>query len=156
MPLSDTDVIDLLSILPTLTDFTFHEQWACIYSPKDGWKEVEPGIHHTAMTVTSTLLERLTAPAFTFDAFATNRYPLLPKLKSLRLAVLHHFDADSTFVEMVKSRWFIPKSETMEKMIEVALTVLYRDLDPKIYEPLKIIERDGMRLTVMGNGAYIV
>ncbi|KAL0569432.1 hypothetical protein V5O48_012536 [Marasmius crinis-equi] len=156
MPLHDTDVIHILTSVPTLEELTLHEQWACVHAPKHSWKLVYPGVHATTMTVSETLLKRLTASAFSINVYAQERHPLVPKLKCFRLAVLHHFTADIAFVEMAKSRWFTPNPGATERLKEVSLTVLYRELDSKIYAPLKALERDGMMVTVMGNGSYIV
>ncbi|KAL0572330.1 hypothetical protein V5O48_009634 [Marasmius crinis-equi] len=175
MPLATADVLDLLRYTLLLEDFTLHESWTgpdatqrpppppppskssnSTKKPKFNGLCLEPGSHPNLATVTKAFLEALMMPEFYNNAFAVQSHHFLSRLRHLRLKVQDHFDADVEFVQMVLSRTS-ELLEVEERLRTVELVVLGRELDTALYEPLKRVEReDGVMVTVVGSGVYVV
>ncbi|KAL0058046.1 hypothetical protein AAF712_015296 [Marasmius tenuissimus] len=147
MPLRDFQVLTLLRLTPALEDLTIREMWTSLtfHSPADSRKLVQ--------TLTRMFMQELRSPGSNNDAFASS-HPVVPRLKRMVLRVQAHFDADELFVDMVKSRWFIPVWS--KQLREVELHVLGRALNAKTYETLKYLDKAGMMITVLGNGQHVV
>uniref|UniRef100_A0A0W0F804 F-box domain-containing protein n=1 Tax=Moniliophthora roreri TaxID=221103 RepID=A0A0W0F804_MONRR len=156
MPLYDDDVVGFLRLVPSLEDLTIHELWA---DADDIVSEtsLRPPRMYTE-TITVSFFEQLNV-GLAVAVFDWENTLALPKLRRLCLRVREHFDADEAFVDMVQSRWYAPldiDNGVSIKLKEVELIVLDKDLDETLYEPLKWLEKDGMMVTVRGNGKYIV
>ncbi|KAG7091535.1 hypothetical protein E1B28_010564 [Marasmius oreades] len=156
IPLSESKLMPLLQLTPSLHTFILHE----FLATEDAWDDDDfEDRKNKYQTVTESFLNRLAVSPLTADPFLS-RNPLLPKLKWFTLRVQSHFDADAAFVELVKSRWVYPTGDLpfhdMETLRTVELHVLNRSLPKKVYEPLKAVDADGMMISVFGNGKRIV
>ncbi|KAL0063970.1 hypothetical protein AAF712_009160 [Marasmius tenuissimus] len=156
MNILDTDVINLLQYTRSLHTFTLCELWATTkFQRSEGRAPVEPG----HQIITKSFLKQLEATTLTADAFSTQQ-PLVPKLKCLKLGVQSHFNANEVFVDMIKLRWEPSYgdmcSSDMEQLRTVVLHVMSRKLAKVIYEPLKMIDREGMMISVFGNGKWVI
>ncbi|KAF9063707.1 hypothetical protein BDP27DRAFT_1334733, partial [Rhodocollybia butyracea] len=91
--------------------------------------------------------------------------PLAPKLHSLRLISEREelFD-DVTFISMVESRWFKPGSDLSAAMFSlgkaclrsVVLKFSWREVDAEVYQPLRKLDAEGLRVVVAGtNGVQV-
>ncbi|KAK1216818.1 hypothetical protein PQX77_020551 [Marasmius sp. AFHP31] len=153
LPITDVDVITFLQHTPSLESLTLNELFAKNYY-RDHLNGAELGLGQTVQSVSRLFVDTLNT------RFHPSRSPFLPKVRSLRFRVHKHFDADAEFVDMVKSRWYSSRAEqatlTHASLREVTLTVLNRDLDEELYEPLKEVEEEGLRVVVEGNGQIIV
>ena len=158
MPLLEPDVIALLKLTPSLQSFTLREMWA---SDAVVIRPYKPPPQTTFRTVTQALLRQLEAPIFTSDAFSSQT-PLLPKLSRLKLGVQHHFDAGAEFVDMVRSRWGLPRDSGIgsgvdtERLREVVLSVMDGKLVEEIYEPLKRLDSEGMMISVFEHDRRVI
>ncbi|KAL0570485.1 hypothetical protein V5O48_011479, partial [Marasmius crinis-equi] len=153
MPLSDVDVVAFLRMTPNLVYLRLEELW----TPQDDGAEQSdlPFVQ----TVTKSLLEQFHGSLFDSTTYGYHKHVLLPKLRSLYLKVQSHFDADTAFVEMVKSRWnALGQADPNhgERLRAVELKVLGRTLDCDIYESLSSVEGDGMRIVVIGHKERII
>ncbi|KAI3602232.1 short chain dehydrogenase [Moniliophthora roreri] len=159
LPLTDSDVIAFLQHTPLLEDLALHEQWIGLSTVR-GLEMPPPGPQR--QTVTKRFCEQLTGSSANEDVFAEQQHPILPKLKRLSLRVWDHFDADVEFVAMVGSRWHmlagIDEEVMVETLREVDLRVMYseRKLDAEVYKPLKHMESEGLMVTVIEDGRYLV
>ncbi|KAK1231506.1 hypothetical protein PQX77_005371 [Marasmius sp. AFHP31] len=157
MNLSDRDVINLLQHTRSLHTFTLCELWAT--TEFQGRPEQRAPVKSGYQIVTKSFLKHLGATTLTADAFSTQQ-PLVPKLKYLKLGVQSHFDADEVFVDMVKSRWESTCgdmcSSDMKQLRTVVLHVVHGELEKGVYEPLKRIDREGMMISVFGNGERVI
>ncbi|KAF9066396.1 hypothetical protein BDP27DRAFT_1544420 [Rhodocollybia butyracea] len=91
--------------------------------------------------------------------------PLVPKLHSLRLISKRREPLDDlTFISMVESRWFKPGSELAAAMFSmgkacirsVVLTFSWREVDAEVYQPLRNLDAEGLRVVVTGtNGVKV-
>ncbi|KAF9058749.1 hypothetical protein BDP27DRAFT_1343012 [Rhodocollybia butyracea] len=148
-PLSDLDLIAVLHVMPSLFHLEIEDyNWGNLqaqYSP-----------------ITSNLISSLIQHESTSVS-------LVPKLHTLRLVSQRRhtgtFD-DSIFVSMVESRWFRPgsdRSAAMSKMgrscillRSVVLKFTWRKLNAKVYKPLWILDKEGLRVVVAGkNGIQV-
>ncbi|KAL0575857.1 hypothetical protein V5O48_006107 [Marasmius crinis-equi] len=143
------ELVALLKVTPSLHAFTFCERRtsAC---------RVPFPVHKT---VTTSFIKRLEAPLLDPNTFSS-QFPLLTKLTCLKLVVQSHFDSDQGFVEMVKSRWDRPYGNTYsyptERLRTVVLHVVNRTLVEESYESLKMTDKEGMMVTVVGGGIRVV
>ncbi|KAL0571919.1 hypothetical protein V5O48_010039 [Marasmius crinis-equi] len=161
MPLTPDELAAFLRHTPLLTQLYIAELLA------KGYMDLTPfdTIGNLVKTVDKSLITELTIRPSSDGRSAGSseeRRPFLPKLESLKLYVHSHFDTDSEFVDMVESRWYEPYcrpdkwSPHVVPLREVTLSVLDRELDVSIYGPLVMLERKGMRLTVMGNKRHVL
>ncbi|KAK1220563.1 hypothetical protein PQX77_016658 [Marasmius sp. AFHP31] len=153
LPLSDEDVIASLRHFPYLETLSITELFTNKKSVADR------GV--LAKTVTRSLMDKLTM----VDPRSVEPASLvfLPKLRSLRLSVHAHFDADVEFVGMVKSRWYPFSSGSVDppsfvhcRLESAVLGIRGRDAEKSVYEPLKVYDSEGMKIVVKANGAYVV
>ncbi|KAK1231513.1 hypothetical protein PQX77_005379 [Marasmius sp. AFHP31] len=162
MPLSESEVIGLLQHTPSLHTFILHELWASgdyrdNLNRRQKWKsKLEPQYQ----IVTKTFLEKLGALTVVADPFAATQYLLVPRLKTLKLGVHSHFDGDDTFVDFVKSRWMQADGDVglneVKRLRTVVLHIADRKLVEKVYEPLKRVDREGMMISVFGDGVRVI
>ncbi|KAL0063967.1 hypothetical protein AAF712_009157 [Marasmius tenuissimus] len=159
MPLVESDVIALMKVTPSLQSFTLCEMWASDLDMSAGLAKPPPRTAYK--TVTQALLKRLEAPIFASDAFSSQS-PLLSKLRCLKLGVTHLFDADEVFVNMVRSRWDRPGGAggtpmgATERLREVVLCIVDRDVMEEIYQPLKRLDGEGMMVSVFENAKRVI
>ncbi|KAL0562672.1 hypothetical protein V5O48_019411, partial [Marasmius crinis-equi] len=153
IPLAESDIVALLKHAPSVHEFTLSELWAVKPEPGELSNKEPPSKLYKS--VTRSFLTRLRSPGFAPDAFSAQT-PLLPKLTSFKLSVQSHFDADQAFVDMVKSRWDRSNVDIGEyptkRLRTVVLYVMNRKLVQDVYEPLKMLDREGMMVNVFGNG----
>jgi hypothetical protein len=157
MPLTDSDVLAILHLTPTLEELTVHEVFASTWDPTPRSPIATP--HDLCVeTVTTHFLEQLQNPELDASAFRPQRHALVPKLTRLRIRTQQHFRADGAFVQLVLSRWFCGGvGSKVVRLKEVELTVVHSQvLEPEVYEPLKTLERDGLMVTVIDSSGYIV
>ena len=153
IPIPDSDIIAFLNHTPSLESLMLNELFAKNHSrnPVNG---SGLGFGESLQSISKTFI----------NALNTRRYPsqtaFLPKLRSLHLRAHNHFDADDEFVDMVRSRWHPRQLENeslgYDSIREVSLMILNRDLDSQVYEPLKVLEKEGLRVVVSGNGRIVV
>ncbi|KAF9063704.1 hypothetical protein BDP27DRAFT_1451142 [Rhodocollybia butyracea] len=84
---------------------------------------------------------------------------LAPKLHSLCLISKYKepFD-DATFIGMVESRWFKPGSDLSAAMFSagkacirsIVLKFCWREVDREVYQPLRNLDAEGLRVVVVG------
>ncbi|KAL0061436.1 hypothetical protein AAF712_011730 [Marasmius tenuissimus] len=161
MPLSESEVTGLLKYTPFLRTLILCELWATDKYVEDlvrghSWRPASANPKFKCQTVTKSFLRRLEASNITTDAFATAQHPLVPRLRTLKLGVQSHFDGDEVFVDLCKSRWEQGDGNTslnrVERLRTAVLHVLGRELVKRVYEPLKRFDREGMMISVFGNG----
>ncbi|KAL0565829.1 hypothetical protein V5O48_016191 [Marasmius crinis-equi] len=152
LSLLDKDVISLLELTPFVETFTLSEYFTCeLAGVQSAWGR------KGYQVVTRNLLERLKV---TNDVYSTQAI-LLPKLKSIDLMVMSHFDSDTAFVEMVASRQFsvtvdATLSPFFTERLQTAVLSVDRVLVGRTYKPLKDLERAGMMISVIGDGEEVV
>lgn len=159
IPLSDTNFVDLLRLLPSLLHLTIDD------SKIRGFNAVD-----TQTPITSCLFLSLHA----FHRPQSNTIPstLVRKLESLSLT----FDgpdtettfSDRDFVDMVLSRWRpdiyasgygLDTSSLLQSeggtvcLRSVVMRFTKRDVDQEIYEPLDHLEKEGMKVVVVGQSS---
>ncbi|KAL0070371.1 hypothetical protein AAF712_002562 [Marasmius tenuissimus] len=153
LPITDVNVIAFLQHTPSLEFLTLNELFAKNYY-RDHLNGEELGLGQAVESVSRLFVDTLNT------RFYPSRSPFLPKVRSLCFRVHKHFDADAEFVDMVKSRWYPPRAErgslAHATLREVTLAVLNRNLDEELYEPLKLLEEEGLRVVVAGNGQIVV
>ncbi|KAL0061435.1 hypothetical protein AAF712_011729 [Marasmius tenuissimus] len=164
MALSESEVIGLLKYTPFLHTFTLCELWATDRYREDvarGYSCAPKKPKLKYRVVTKSFLKKLEGSMVTADAFATAQHPLIPRLKTLKLGVQSHFVGDEVFVNFVKSRWQqadddVGLNAEVERLRTVALHVVGRKLVEKVYEPLKRVDREGMMISVFGDGVRVI
>jgi hypothetical protein len=147
--ISDLDLLTALQVMPSLLHLEIEEyKWPRADHARD-----------RRSAITSTLILSLNQDESTSIS-------LVPKLHTLHL--LSHrntgiFD-DFAFMSMVKSRWFRPGSDrcaAMSKMgraciRSVVLKFDWREVDAEVYQPLRILDKEGLRVVVSGtNGIQV-
>ncbi|KAJ8074330.1 hypothetical protein PM082_012643 [Marasmius tenuissimus] len=157
LPLSDAEVIASLQHFLALEELHITE----LFTEEIG--DIKPD--KLVKTVTKMLVEKLTVadPEKKGHSGGIGPQSFLTKLRSLRLWVRDHFDADEEFVEMVKSRWYpfysgsVNDSQFLHCRLEsVTLVIQDRDVERSVYKPLKVLDSEGMRVVVKANRTYIV
>ncbi|KAJ8074325.1 hypothetical protein PM082_012638 [Marasmius tenuissimus] len=157
LPLLDEDVIAFLRHFPSLESFSVTELFTN--------EENDPEPDDLVKTVTKSLMAKLTVVGPRNLELLDQPRPslFLPKLRSVRLLVHAHFDADVEFVEMVKSRWYPFSSGSIDpspfvhcRLTSAVLDIQSRDAEKSIYGPLKVCDGEGMRIVVKAKGAYII
>ncbi|KAL0572835.1 hypothetical protein V5O48_009124 [Marasmius crinis-equi] len=151
LPLSETELLDALQHIPLLEHLAIHEM---------SFTDVDEPVQ-LVQTVTKVLMKKLTAPLNAAEQGDISLF--LPRLADLRLWVHKHFDADSEFVEMIRSRWY-PRDTgtytirgTMRSSLEAAyLHIRRRYVDVLQYEPLKAFDHEGMKIVVKTTGQGLV
>ncbi|KAE9389892.1 hypothetical protein BT96DRAFT_926267 [Gymnopus androsaceus JB14] len=130
LALADSKLIDLLTHIPTLLDFSINDSY----------------VLPTQSPITGRFIESLRA---------TSHPPIVPRLHSLKLDVGAITFEDGSVVDMVRSRW-IPgrrSSEQLEPRVECLreLTIKFRNRNEiqGVYQPLEDMDRDGMRVVVL-------
>ncbi|KAF9062052.1 hypothetical protein BDP27DRAFT_1428339 [Rhodocollybia butyracea] len=138
--LSDSDLIACLQVMPELLHL-----------------DIANSCYQEHNSITSHLLSSLTQQQSTSIS-------LVPKLHSLSL---HNEIADfndHAFIRMVESRWFKPGSDVSTAMSTMGRACIHsvvlkcerREVDAEIYEPLWILDAEGLRVVVSGtNGVQV-
>ncbi|KAF9061637.1 hypothetical protein BDP27DRAFT_1452156 [Rhodocollybia butyracea] len=145
LSLPDLYLIAVLQVMPALLHLEVHDSawWSAYQSP-----------------ITSHFISSLTH-------HASPSTSLVPKLHSLYLTsrALDPFDDAAAFVRMVESRWYKPGSDLSMEMLakgrssirSVVLKAIQREVDADIYQPLRILDAEGLRVVVSGtNGVQDV
>jgi hypothetical protein len=138
--LSDLELIAALQLMPSLLHFELDQA--------EGSKN----------PISSHLISSLTH-------YQSTSSSVVPKLHSLRL-IYQPVDAfdDAAFVNMVQSRWFKPGSDLSAEMLamgrgsirSVVLKFDMRKVVADIYDPLRILDAEGLRVAVVGtNGTQV-
>ncbi|KAF9065463.1 hypothetical protein BDP27DRAFT_54421 [Rhodocollybia butyracea] len=142
IPMSDSDLIDLLLRLPSLLHLTIDDSKVTTRSP-----------------ITTRLVQNLHAFRYRGKSFISP--VMVHKLQSLSLTFsgFGSFD-DRTFVDVVSSRWYsrgYPHTSEIgvNSLRSVVMRFLNRDVDPGIYSPLKHLEKDGMRVVIIAKGKVL-
>ncbi|KAK1231512.1 hypothetical protein PQX77_005378 [Marasmius sp. AFHP31] len=165
MPLSESEVTGLLKYTPFLRTLVLCELWATDKYSEDlirgySWRPASANPKPKCQTVTKSFLRGLEASTVTADAFAPAQHPLIPRLRTLKLGVQSHFDWDQVFVDLVKSRWKQDGGKSgpngVGKLRTAVLYVLGKKLVERLYEPLKRFDREGMMISVFGNGERVI
>jgi hypothetical protein len=143
----DLDLITALQVMPSLLHLEIEDyNWAFAWQPPK-------------CAITSNLISSL----IQHESTSTS---LVPKLHTLRLVSYLNtgtFD-DSAFVNMVQSRWFRPGSDRSAAMSmigrgcirSVVLKFNRRKVDAEVYKPLRILDKEGLRIVVAGkNGIQV-
>ncbi|KAF9061200.1 hypothetical protein BDP27DRAFT_1338516 [Rhodocollybia butyracea] len=147
-PLSDLELIAALQVMPSLLHLEIEEyKWATSHFPYS--------------PITSNLISSL------IQHESVSISLLVPKLHTLHLVSQRRrtgtFD-DSAFVSMVESRWFRPGSDRSAAMSmlgrscirSVVLKFEWRELDEEVYKPLRVLDKEGLRVVVAGtNGIQV-
>ncbi|KAE9399564.1 hypothetical protein BT96DRAFT_920090, partial [Gymnopus androsaceus JB14] len=147
IPLSDSDLIDLLRRLPSLHHLTVND--SNITSPSSITPLLIQSLHAFHQTspvaIFTVLVKRLQTLSLTTSAEAQEAFN------------------DRDFVDMVSSRWFLDgyKSDSdsmnlnggMACLRSVVMRFTKRDVDEEVYRPLKYIEEEGMRVVVIGRNS---
>ncbi|KAF9061194.1 hypothetical protein BDP27DRAFT_1429233 [Rhodocollybia butyracea] len=140
----DSDLIVALQVMPSLLNLQIVDYEWC----------------HQDVPITSKLISSLIQDASTSIS-------LVPKLHTLRLVSQNKYSGsfdDSAFVSMVELRWFRPGSDhsvAMSRMgrgclRSVVLKLDWREVDAEVYKPLRILEKEGLRVVVAGiNGIQV-
>ncbi|KAF9059695.1 hypothetical protein BDP27DRAFT_454480 [Rhodocollybia butyracea] len=142
--ISDLDLIAALRVMPSIS-----------YLKIDDINDIDSA----QRTITSHLISSLRHQSTSFL--------LAPKLHSLHLISVRKskvpFD-DATFIGMVESRWFKPGSDLSAAMFSmgkacirsVVLTFSWREVDAEVYQPLRNLDAEGLRVVVAGtNGVQV-
>ncbi|KAL0567236.1 hypothetical protein V5O48_014759 [Marasmius crinis-equi] len=155
LPLSEAEILAVLGRTPSLEILTIAE----VFTEED--------IDDEGELLDGDKLVRTISKAFISSCTVTNgegnassQTQFLPNLSALHLLVHEHFDADTEFVEMVKSRWYSPTITTRPRHVSletVTLEICAQQVDAWVYEPLKALDKEGLKIVVKtrGNG-YIV
>ncbi|KAF9045628.1 hypothetical protein BDP27DRAFT_728081 [Rhodocollybia butyracea] len=141
LPVSDVDLIAALRVMPSILHLEIND---CHYPPQQS--PISPHLM-------SSLRHQSTSVA------------LVPQLHSLRLISKHKepFD-DATFISMVESRWFKPGSDLSAAMFSmgkacirsIVLTFSWREVDAEVYQSLRNLDAEGLRVVVAGtNGVQV-
>ncbi|KAF9063706.1 hypothetical protein BDP27DRAFT_1367801 [Rhodocollybia butyracea] len=140
LSISDLDLIAVLRVIPSIS-----------------YLEIDDFEHSSESPITSHFMQSL--------QHQSTSSPLAPKLRSLRLISKHEqlFD-DATFISMVESRWFKPGSDLSAAMFSmgnacirsVVLKFSWREVDAEVYQPLRNLDAEGLRVVVAGtNGVQV-
>ncbi|KAF9075311.1 hypothetical protein BDP27DRAFT_1315865 [Rhodocollybia butyracea] len=144
---SDVDLIATLQVMPSIS-----------YLEIDDFEDSSPQNPIISQSpITSHFMQSLQHQSTSF--------PLAPKLHSLRLISKRTvpFD-DLTFISMIESRWFKPGSDLSAAMFSigkacirsVVLTFSWREVDAEVYQPLRNLDAEGLRVVVAGtNGVQV-
>ncbi|KAF9063133.1 hypothetical protein BDP27DRAFT_251675 [Rhodocollybia butyracea] len=145
--LSDSDLIAVLRVMPSLLHLEIDDK-------------IMSGVYNTPRSpITSYLMLSLIQHELTLIS-------LVPKLHTLHLDPNYRtrtFD-NSAFVRMVESQWFRPGSDlsvTMSAMgrdciRSVVLKFNWREVDAEVYKPLRVLDKEGLRVVVAGtNGIQV-
>jgi hypothetical protein len=129
--------------------------------------QVMPSILHLDITDTDPIPTRcpITSHLMSSLQLQPMSSSLAPKLHSLRLISYHKATfEDSAFISMVESRWFKPGSSLSSTMFSmgkacirsVVLKLAWREVDAEVYQPLRILDAEGLRVVVAGtNGVQV-
>ncbi|KAL0576697.1 hypothetical protein V5O48_005296 [Marasmius crinis-equi] len=156
LPLSDTEILAALRYTsPALERLTIAEVCTADHFPDAVQQPL-------VQTITKSLVAELTVDTAKHveGTLTPESSPFLPKLCFLELQVHRHFDADTEFVEMIKSRWYSSVAVSRPRHSSLRTANLYirgRQIDESVYVPLKALDKEGMKIVVKGlNQGYIV
>lgn len=126
LALADSKLIDLLTHIPTLLNFSIDDSY----------------ILPTHSPITGRFIESLCA---------TSHHLIVPRLHSLKLDVGASTFEDGSVVDMVRSRWIPGRrtSEQVECLREFTIKFRNRKEIQGVYQPLEDMDRDGMRVVVL-------
>ncbi|KIK53322.1 hypothetical protein GYMLUDRAFT_88395 [Collybiopsis luxurians FD-317 M1] len=134
--LSDTDLIAALQLLPSLVILQLDDNDA---SPK-----ISP--------ITSNFICAL-EPLGALERSISNS-TLIPKLRYLSLNFSGNEFDDLGFISMISSRWLLDSMDTeitgVERIRSVEMRFQEREVDATVYQPLQLLDRMGLRVTVCG------
>ncbi|KIK63396.1 hypothetical protein GYMLUDRAFT_241881 [Collybiopsis luxurians FD-317 M1] len=144
LSISDSNLVQLLRYFPTLRDFTLSDDQ----------------IEYEHSPITGQLIESLHASRT--SSLRPQAEPLVPRLHSLTLDIGASAFPDNVVADMVCSRW-VPSTvhygnsvfSSMEAKVppidclrEFTMKFRNRERPGDIYEPLDLLEKDGMRLVI--------
>ncbi|KAF9064644.1 hypothetical protein BDP27DRAFT_1333240 [Rhodocollybia butyracea] len=146
--LSDSDFIAALRVMPSLLHLEIKDH-----------KWDDEHVQTQRSSITSRLISSLIQCESTSVC-------LVPKLHTLHLVSKLDTGAfdDSSFLSMIESRWFRPGSDLCATMFamgrhcirSVVLKFGWREVDPEVYKPLRILDKEGLRVVVSGtNGIQV-
>ncbi|KAL0059346.1 hypothetical protein AAF712_013894 [Marasmius tenuissimus] len=155
LPISDVHIIGALNSMPLLESLTITELFAHNDSIEEediqGFKSISKDL---VARLSLNRLEPGPTPSSTV---------ILPRLNHLAFCVLGHFDADTEFVSMIKSRWYPASASStvtptfQHQSLKIAtLHVLGRRIDESVYEPLEDLDGEGMQIVVKARGCVVI
>ncbi|KAE9400474.1 hypothetical protein BT96DRAFT_1018860 [Gymnopus androsaceus JB14] len=130
LALSDSNLVHLLSYLPTLLDFTLDDT----------------DVPYMDTPLTSRFIESL--HSYQTSSLHQQTAPLVPRLRHLHLNVGAPSFKDDSVVDLVKSRWTRAGNE-VDCLRSFTIIFRGRTKIPDAYSVLDHIEKDGLRLAVL-------
>ncbi|KAF9063708.1 hypothetical protein BDP27DRAFT_1334734 [Rhodocollybia butyracea] len=156
----DSNLVAALRLMPSISYLEVDDSGSDSVDTDSLWKE--PTRFHLGTVVSRS---PITSHLMSSLRHQSTSIALAPKLHSLRLISEREepFD-DATFISMVESRWFKPGSDLSALMFSmdktsirsVVLKFSWREVNAEVYQPLRNLDAEGLRVVVAGrNGVNV-
>lgn len=147
--IADTDLLSLLSLLPSLTSLSIKEN--AIKTTEKDHLPIPPSITDALLQSLGTGVQR---------PFGFSQSSLLPNLRHINLKAHGSAFSDQRFVDMVKSRWSPEETNAggrgLTCLRSAILHVMGRAFNPRKFEPLRHLAKAGMSIMISGPGDVMV